>query len=238
MSPDGTYLFFSSNRPSAPGGNAVDGVMGGKSQPGEGSHLWRIARTDKGWGDPEELPAEVNSSGSTYAPSVAADGTLYFMRPNAETHRFQIFKAVPGGGGTYLRSEPLPFSDGSDTDVDPAIAPDQSFIVFGSGRHAKKDIDLFIAFRDGDGWSAPIYLGDDVNSPSSDAEPRLSPDQHVLYFSSDRVIPVKKPIPAEFSRRVLDDMNSWNNGLYNIWYVDLQAIIRRAKASNEYREKE
>lgn len=225
MSPDGLYLIFSSNRPATPGGRPVDGEMNGQSQPGEGSNLWRVDRTADGWGAPVRLPDSVNASGSTYSPSIAGDGTLYFMRPNAKTHRFQLFEA----NSTFTEIHELAFSDGSNTDVDPAVARDRSFMVFGSGRHARKDIDLFITYRIGRGWSEPIYLGDSINSPLSDAEPRLSPDNQTLYFSSERVAPVAKPILAGSGKDVLLEMTTWNNGLYNIWMVDLAQVIARTR---------
>jgi Tol biopolymer transport system component len=227
MAPDGSYLIFASNRPAATGARPVDGQMNGSLQPGEGGNLWRIDRTSKGWGTPVRLPDSINASGSTYSPSIAGDGTLYFMRPNPITHKFQLFEA----NAKYTEIHELPFSDGTYTDVDPAVARDQSFMVFGSGRHANKDIDLFITFRTKENWSNPVYLGDSINSPQSDAEPRLSPDNRTLYFSSDRVAPEPKPIPLEKSARVLREMMSWNNGLYNIWMVDLAQIIAKTKPS-------
>jgi WD40-like Beta Propeller Repeat len=228
MSPDGAYLIFASNRPAVPGARPVDGEMNGKSQPGEGSNLWRVDRTPAGWGMPVRLPDTINASGSTYSPSIAEDGTLYFMRPNQTTHKFQLLEA----NEKYTEIHELKFSDGSETDVDPAVARDRSFMVFGSGRHAKKDIDLFITYRIRQGWGDPIYLGDSINSPQSDAEPRLSPDNQTLYFSSDRIVPVPKPIPAGKGMEVLREMTSWNNGQYNIWMVDLKKVIAKTKPSD------
>jgi Tol biopolymer transport system component len=228
MSPDGAYLIFASNRPAVLGGRPVDGEMNGKSQPGEGANLWRVNRTLAGWGEAVRLPDTINASGSTYSPSIAGDDTLYFMRPNSATHRFQLFES----NSKYTEVHELAFSDGSETDVDPAVARDRSFMVFGSGRHAKKDIDLFITYRIKERWGDPIYLGDSINSPQSDAEPRLSPDNQTLYFSSDRIVSVPKPIPAGKGMELLREMTSWNNGQYNIWMVDLAKVIVRTKPSD------
>ena len=219
MAPDGTYLIFASNRPASPGKPPIDGAINGKPQPGKGSNLWRVNRTQDGWGAPVRLPDNINSSNSTYAPSVAGNGDLYFMRPDGEKSRFRLFKAR-FTSTEFETPTPLSFSDGQYTDVDPAVAPDQSFIVFGSGRHANKDIDLFIVFRRGEQWGEPIYLGDHINSPTSDAEPRLGPDHHTLYFSSERLSPIPQPIPAGEAAKILREM-TWNNGLYNIWTIDL-----------------
>jgi Tol biopolymer transport system component len=128
--------------------------------------------------------------------------------------------------GAYLDPAPLPFSTGDSTDVDPAVLPDGSAIVFGSGRQRNKDIDLFVAFRSGAGWSEPVYLGESINSPTSDAEPRWGADHRTLYFSSERIATVPTPIPPGTAGRALQDLGRWNNGQYNIWFVDLGRILR------------
>ncbi len=224
MAPDGSYLIFVSNRPVKAGGAPIDGRSNGQSQPGKGGNLWRVNHEAGGWGRPQHLSPLINDGGSIYAPSIAADGTLYFMKPSAETGRFQLFRAPRSGTG-YETPQPLPFSDGSTTDVDPAVAPDQSYIVFGSGRRANKDIDLFIAHRGPSGWMAPVYLGEPLNSRTSDAEPRLSPDGRVLYFSSERMAPVASPSDQADATKLVAEMSAWNNGLYNIWRADIRPLL-------------
>jgi Tol biopolymer transport system component len=224
MSPDGRTLVFISNRPATPGGEPLDGMINGEPQPRHGANLWRVTRTRAGWSKPERLPDLVNTSTSTYAPSIAANGDLYFMKAGAN-NRFRLFVAA-WRDGAYLEPTPLPFSSGETTDVDPAVLPDGSAIVFGSSRQGKKNIDLFIAYRLGEGWIEPVYLGDTINSPTSDAEPRWGADHRTLYFSSERQAPVHTPIPRGEAARALEDMN-WNNGLYNIWSVDLTDVLRK-----------
>lgn len=92
------------------------------------------------------------------------------------------------------------------------VAPDESFVVFGSSRPPAREIDLFIAFRDGKTWGTPQHLGDVVNSAGSDAEARLSSDARTLYFSSDRR-----------STASVDREAAWNNGKYNVWRVNLDS---------------
>jgi hypothetical protein len=230
MAPDGSYLIFVSNRPAVAGGEPLDGMINGDPQPRRGANLWRVRRTATGWSTPERLPDIVNASPSTYAPSIAANGDLYFMRPEASTNKFRLFVAAYRDGA-YLAPAPLPFSHGDVTDVDPAVLPDESAIVFGSGRQRKKDIDLFIAFRKGEGWSEPVYLGDTINSPTSDAEPRWDRDLHTVYFSSERLEPVPTPIPPGAATTALRDLSGWNNGQYNIWFVDLGEILRAGPSS-------
>lgn len=226
MSPDGRFLVFVSNRPDRTGGAEIEGFFNGSKQ--RGGRLWRVEQQGDSWDAPVLLPASINISGSTFAPSVAADGSLYFMRTDSHAGKFRLFHSR-FHDGNYLPPEPLPFSNGSATDVDPAIAPDQSFLVFGSGRLPGRGIDLFVVFRDDDGWGEPTHLGDDVNTRKSDAEPRLGADGRTLYFSSERVVPVHLPRTREQAELDMTRMQSWDNGNYNIWQIPLAPLLDRAR---------
>jgi Tol biopolymer transport system component len=179
MAPDGSYLVFVSNRPVRPGGKLLDGTFGGKTHPGRGGNLWRVERIGDGWATPVRLPDIVNTSSSTYAPAVAADGSLYFMHPDPQTGHFRLY-ASRFAGGQFAPPQPLPFSDGLASDVDPAVAPDQSFLVFTSNRAPSPagQGDLFVVFATPTGWGPPVHLG-----PSGD-EARLDPACSALYFTA------------------------------------------------------
>jgi Tol biopolymer transport system component len=220
MSPDGSFLIFVSNRPANSTGKPLDGFYNGKAYPGNGGNLWRVDRIGAGWGKPARLPDSVNRSGSVFAPSVVRDGSVYFMEAMGERGRFQLFRSQ-FLNGVWQPAQTVPFSDGSSTDVDPAVAPDESFAVFGSGRAPAQSMDLFIVFRKDGAWEQPIHLGTEVNSATSDAEARLSPDGKTLYFSSDRVVPITYPRTLTSARQDLKRMEEWNNGNYNIWEVSL-----------------
>ena len=214
MSPDGRFLVFVSNRPVDGHGAPLDGHFMGKTFPGGGGNLWRVERTTDGWGAPSHLPAAINSDTSTFAPSIAADGSVWFMHPVDGGRRFRLYRAQ-WREGRFEEPKALPFSDGSTTDVDPAVAPDESFVIFGSSRPPARDMDLFVALRTGSTWSTPRHLGDDVNGPGSDAEARLSPDSRTLYFSSERR-----------SAAAGDQGANWNNGKYNIWSFPLASCLQ------------
>ena len=225
IAPDGSHMIFVSSRPAHPGGAPLEGAWAGKSYPGGGGALWRMERRGNGWGAPWRLPDPINSGSSTFAPAIARDGSLYFMRPDPATQRFRLYRAS-FVHGAYAQPQPLPFSTGEYTDVDPAIAPDESFLVFGSSASRvglARDMDLFIVFKAKDGrWGAPVHLGPRVNAPGSDAEARLSPDQKRLFFSSERIAP-----------NVAKQAMSWNNGRYNIWSIPLvPEALARLKAES------
>jgi Periplasmic component of the Tol biopolymer transport system len=184
MAPDGSYLVFISNRPTTPSGKPLDGYWGGKSRPGRGGNLWRVSFKDGVWGTPVRLPDIVNASTATYSPAVAADGSVYFTHPDPQTHHTRLYVSH-FVDGRFQPPQPLPFTDGVTSDYDPAVAPDQSFLVFSSNRPPTppNDSDLFVAFATATGWSTPIPLG------PAGTEARLASDLDTLHFSAadDRI---------------------------------------------------
>jgi Tol biopolymer transport system component len=139
--PDGSYLVFASGRP-------VPGVQG------KTLNLWLVRRNGATWGTPTHLPPSVNVSLYAFAPSVAGDGTIYFMG-SSKTHQHQLYRARLNGD-TYQEAEALPFSSPATQDADPLVARDQSFVLFVSaGRNGAKDTDahLYVAHADGSSWS-------------------------------------------------------------------------------------
>lgn len=180
FAPDGAYLVFVSNRPAHPGDKPLDGYFGGKWHAARGGNLWRVDFSAGQWGVPVRLPAIVNADISTYSPAVAADGDVYFTRPDSDTHNTRLYLSRRVDG-RYQAPQPVTFSDGVIADYDPAIAPDGAFIVFSSDRPPtpQNHSGLFVAFRNGGGWSRPESLH------LLGYEARLSPDAGTLYYSAD-----------------------------------------------------
>ena len=225
MAPDGSHLIFVSNRPATAGGKAIDAYYNGAPQPGVGGNLWRVDRLPNGWGEPHRLPDVVNANGSVFSPSIAADGSLYFMKPVGAQTRFHIFRAQ-FSHGTYETPVAVGIAAGDSVgDYDPAVAPDESFIVFSSSRMKANGTSLFIAKKQGGTWGPPTFMGAVVSPPqSNDIEARLGADHRTLYFSTRREVPTgaQDGVPAE---RGLEMMAAWNNGLANIWRVPLDAWL-------------
>ena len=207
MAPDGSYLLFVSNRPVTPNGKRLDLVFEGKTYP-TGMNIWRVDRQGEGWSQPVRLPPAINTSTFTFAPNIAADNTLYYVGQTSPGQR-RLLRARYRAGH-YLQPEIVALAGPDDWIRDPAIAPDQSFIVFSimpAGR--KQNPRLAIAFRNGGGWSRPIDLGDSVNDGGTHAMgSQLGPDHHTLYFYSDRKVAAA-------------GTESWNDGKDNIWTIDL-----------------
>ena len=228
VAPDGSYLIFASSRP-LPGASAPpDGFWSGINHPGKGGNLWRVDRINRGgWSDPVRLPDLVNRNTSTFSPAVAADGTLYFMEVYGESQRFHLFRSEMRGG-VYQPPEPMPFTSSDWSDVDPAVAPDESFLIFSSTRPPAppQTQDLFIVFRSNGAWGEPRHLPERINRWRPIIEARLSPDAHTLYFTSSFVQSVHFPKDAAATRKGLRDMQSWNNGNGHIWQVDISDVLQ------------
>lgn len=227
MAPDGSYMVFSSSRPAAGGDKAIDGAWGGQDHPGKGGNLWRVDRKGGGWSEPKRLPDIINRSNAVFSPSIAADGTLYYMEAYGEGGHFRLFYSQLKGND-YQSPQPMPFTTGEYGGADATVAPDQSFIVFSSNRPPTpaKQSDLFIAFRKDGKWGEPVHLPDEINRFASINESRLGADGHTLYFCSSYVVPAVYPHDAAGAVQALKDMQEWNDGLDNIWQVDLTPYLQ------------
>lgn len=218
LSPDGKVLVFASNRPRETTGEQRKDF-----------DLWAVERQDDGsWGEPRHLGEPVNSSGSETNSSIAADGTLYFAannRPGGLGQR-DLYRARRVGRG-YATPELLgaPISTGDD-DSNHFIAPDQSYLLFLSNRaggHGEND--LYIAFRQGEGWSTPSNLGPRINQPGTGVfTPFVSADARTLYFAARTTrADTLPPAPLTYAE-VIDRLRNPGNGqsdLYSLpWSAD------------------
>ena len=211
LAPDGSALVFVSNRPLAEGD--------AKHPSG---NLWRVERRGGGWGEPVHLPAVVNRGASIWGPSIAGDGSLYFMDRVGGKGPFKLWRAQRRDGA-WLEPVPQSLGDPAMQQVDPTVAPDESFIVF-SAKHpdTEEHERLYIAFREGAGWSAAIDLGAPVNLEGNDSnESRLAPDGRTLYFTSDRQTPTHWPRTSAQAEADLARTAAWDNGNQNLWRVSL-----------------
>src|SRR5690348_964974 len=80
LSPDGTKMLWSSDRPARLGTIKHD------------YDIWMVERTATGaWGAPRRLPAPINSDANEYAASMTADGAIYFS--SARDGAIQAFRS-------------------------------------------------------------------------------------------------------------------------------------------------
>ena len=197
FAPDGSYVVFVSVRPETH------------------ANLWRSDRTAGGWSAPVRLPDAVNIGPSVWKPSMAADGSIYFVSIDAKGGK-RLYCSRYKDGRVSTRAAAFVQRRERHGDVDPEVAPDESFMIFASDGRVPGDTKdhLFIAFNRGGVWQTPEpirYAGDDAGGYSADNEPHLSHDLHTLYFSSDRVTRVHFPRTPEQAQQDLERLNSWDN---------------------------
>jgi hypothetical protein len=209
MAPDGSFLLFVSNRSATPGGRPIDAILAGKRRSGQGMNLWRVNRQGDHWGTPVRLSDTVNICSLISSPSIAADGSIYFIGCAGPNGDFKLLQS-PYRDGHYATPHVVALGDTNATIRDPAIAPDGSFMVVSIKHAGQRPYRLAIAFRTPNGWSAPRDLGDTVNDGESMGA-QLGPDRRTLYFYSDRRLPASDPNAAA----------RWNNGAGHIWQVSL-----------------
>lgn len=164
LAPDGSRLFFVANYP--PDIYVSKRVKGNE------------------WSAATALPAPVNSEAAEWSPCVALDGTLYFCSTrNRDAGETRLYRCEPSEGG-YGDPELLPGAINEDSVGDPAVSPDESFIVFASPKSGGiGGLDLYISFRQEDGtWSAGRNLGPKVNTTYEELGPRVSRDGKYLFF--------------------------------------------------------
>jgi hypothetical protein len=174
--PDGRRLYFRSNRP-------APGTAGGGP-----SRIWFVERTPEGWSEARPLDAPFNEQGwSIGGLSMSAGGTLYFMaEEDLEQHNSEIYRARPVNG-RYAAAEKLgPAVNSGAYELTPAIAPDESYLVFASTRPGgfARGPELYISFRNEDGlWSEAVHLDERVNAAGA-WQPFISADGELLFYVS------------------------------------------------------
>jgi len=218
FSPDGSRLFFISNRPREPSG----------TRPGD-FDIFFVDRQGGGWSEPQRLPSPINSDQDEYYPSVASDGTLYFSANRAGGQGgFDLWRSRLQNG-TYLAPENLgPAVNARGGEIDSWVAPDQSFIIFASyGRPDELGRgDLYIShFRDG-AWMPAQNLGAPINSTAREYCPIGSPDGQWFYWTSKRGVFDEPPAQPLKRADVLQRLAEVLNGQGNIYRVPLEDLLR------------
>jgi hypothetical protein len=167
-------LFFVSRR-------TIEGVTCGMGD----IYLARNIRFS-GWSEPDHLacaPLGPNSDLDEQGPSAALD-RLYFSRSSA---------TVPGDlfvsefrGGRYGPAAPLvELNDPTANDIQPNVRWDGRELVFSSNRaggFGGQDIWTSTRHRLRDPWSAPVNLGEAVNTGLGESRPSLSLDARQMLF--------------------------------------------------------
>ncbi len=223
FSTDGSKLFFISNRP----------TDSKETKPRKDYDIWVVEKTGKGWSEPKNPGAPINTDKDEYYPSVSSDGTLYFSA-NKESGKgsFDVYRSK-FVDGKY--SEPENLGDavnGKSTEVDNYIAPDQSFLVFAS--YGRPDSlgsgDLYISYNRNGTWTPARHLGANINSSAREYCPIGSPDGKYFFFTSFRGFVDQPPAKRLTYQELTSKSRGTLNGFGNIYQVDISSLGTDEKA--------
>ena len=214
ISADGSRFYFISNRPVA-----------GQSTPN--LDIWMMEKTAAGWSEPRNAGAPINSSGSEWYPTVAANGTIYFGSDReGGKGRTDIYRCR-FVNGKYMEAENLGEQINTQlNEFEPLIAPDESFLTFMAGGRpdGRGGFDLYISYNREGKWTKPTNLGDKINSSANEYSPTISPDSKYFFWTSARGF-ADKPLNSRLNyQKLMDRLRSTRNGLGDIYYIDLTTL--------------
>ena len=184
LSPDGHDLYFNSDRPGGFGGSDI--------------YVASRANThdDFSWGTPVNLGAAVNSVYPDSGPTIFVDKdgttTLFFtiLEKPGGLGDWDVYASVLGPDGLFGAPTNVVELNSPFRDTRTAIRHDGREMIMTSGRPpaSNASADLWVSTRDTtlDPWSAPVNLGDTVNTAWFDGAPALSWDGRTLLFYSNR----------------------------------------------------
>jgi len=173
MHPDGSRLYFSSERPI------------GQSESVYNSNIWYVEKVNEIWGNPKPVGRPINGRNNTSGPSVTRDGTLYYTESrnngSSEIYRSKYIN------GIYQEPEKLSAKiNSSIQQFDSYIAPDESYLIYQAYLRTGSygGTDLYISFRDSmDNWSPSVNMGSAINSSHDESSPTITVDKRYVFYT-------------------------------------------------------
>jgi outer membrane protein OmpA-like peptidoglycan-associated protein len=232
ISPDGNTLYFSAMDRTGFFDFKLDFT---KEKSAGGEDIFVSNRKEGIWEDARPL-ASMNTNGHEVVTQVFANGDLLVTGNYPE--KLGVKKDKDAGVQTTdlfmirkLRSDyqinhlPEPVNS-IYTEADGFMDSDESFILFVSdrpghiGEYHKKgwkwnesfwgNTDVYVSLKEGDYWSVPINLGNNINTPFAERTPWLSADGLTLYLSSNGYVNNKTDLDVyAFKRKSVNDWTKW-----------------------------
>lgn len=212
---DGKRMFFISRRP-----------VSSESSPNAAGKLdiWVMDKTGGTWSEPKNLGRPVNSESSEFFPTLTSGGTLYFgSGRKGGKGGIDLFRSRLVNG-RYQDVENL--GDEINTQFDefePYIAPDESFLIF-MAAGGLGGFDLYISYNRNGQWTKAQNLGAPINSAADELSPKITPDGKYFFWASARSL-IDHPKTMSWTIQELSNAyHSPQNGLGDIYYIDLSAL--------------
>ncbi|MEZ5070397.1 MAG: OmpA family protein [Bacteroidales bacterium] len=140
------------------------------------------------WGIRNNAGPPLNTLDNEGAHSMTADGKyLYFTACNRRDGKGQCdiyLSRLVNGRWSAPVNLGSPVNSGN-SEKHPTVSADGRILYFASDRPGGKGgYDLWMSVKQEGRWTAPVNLGDSINTPDMEQSPFIHPDQHSLYFSS------------------------------------------------------
>lgn len=159
------------------------------------STIYYLEKSKKGWSKPIKSEQLNLGKGSGYPTSTnngefvfSSEGDIYFF-----------------DGKTVNR---LPDAiNSSESEHDPFIAQDGSFLIFVRQIPEKGDSNMFISHLRKGAWTKAVKLPQPFNGPKVDGSPYVTPDKKYLFFSSNRDGEILRTYQAPFRDYLESEIN-------------------------------
>lgn len=173
FAPDGSGVYFFSNRPGGVGGDDL--------------YFAPFNKQSGTYGTAQNLGSSINTPADEWAPAISKEGRLLFSSDGyggAGKHDLFIAKRE---GSNWSKPENLTAINGPDEDFDAAFLADGKSIIFTRGKF-DDIVSLYVARATGAGFAAPVKLDGTINASDTwTMSPAISKSEPgVLYFSSHR----------------------------------------------------
>jgi hypothetical protein len=207
LGPEGNRIVLTSTQPRSGSGEPTDVLT-----------TWFVDRMKGGgWGEQKLIPIFKDAA----APSISAKGNLYFFLDIGNERDIYVSEYKQN-----RYSKPIKLGNAinsRDHAVDPYIAPDESYLIYGA---SGPDGDgLYISFRGRDGaWIKAINMSNRTEIPADANCPSVTVDGKYLFFTSLKIITKsysEKPITYEEKLKIL---KSPGNGSSDIYWVDARIL--------------
>ena len=203
LRPDGTRLFFQSDRP-------VDSAESEFKY-----NIWYVDREGERWGEAKPIGRPINGPNHTGGASATLDGTLYYTLMDMESGSSELYRSEFVNG---VYQEPVRLPDGVNAfhqTTDSYVDPEDRYLVFTAFErqgHENNPGDLFVAFRGEDGsWSDAERLGPTMNTEDQFGSVTISSDGKYLFFI-----------------RITDQSEDATNMGWDLYWVDA-AVVSETK---------
>lgn len=141
--------------------------------------IWYVDHLGNSWEQGIRLDSPINDDAVFY-PNQSKNGDLYYFNLS----KFKTYYA-PNMNGVFPEVRQVEIDLGHHGFISPA----QDYLLVAARNQedtTRRDNDIYVYFRQQDGmWSAPVNLGEEINSHFNEKSPSISPDGKYLFFGRD-----------------------------------------------------